>query len=514
MMRNLLITAVLALVIIAPARDAYAVGGIIGCGSGAAASGAVSAAHAVVAVPVSDLITETNTGTSVFKDCVLDPLAFALAEGVISSLIRSVTDWVNNGFEGGPTFVTDPQAFLGEIADNTALDFIEGTELGFLCSPFALEVRIALAVDRQPFRDRIRCSLGDVSDNIEGFLSGDFSQGGWPAWFRVHTRLQNNPFGAQYLAKAELSARIASRQRTQEQEWNWSGGFFSKKKCVEYKDVPLAHAGAGATSQVCARSEIVTPGTQINEQLNNALGSGLRRLELADEFDELVNALLSQLAQQALTSIDGLRGLSSRSSSSAVTRTGADGSIVTSSYLDTLVNETENQSIDLAQDALLNDIESALTIEEEYQNTLDALIDNLERAEEELGDLYECYIDITQNPASVTGISGVNALAEAQNASSTNAVNVQIPLETYSGDLEQSLETTERLITIRTQARSARTVEELNAAADSYDAILSSGVIHSTADLRFLQGELASQEITFAALVDRTEDALRTCRAF
>lgn len=514
MMRRILVTTALLFATLTPTAEVHAVGGILGCGAGGAAGGAVAAAHAVAAVPVSDLITETNTGTSVFKECVLDPLGFALAEGVISSLIRSVTDWVNNGFEGGPTFVTDPQAFLGEIADNTALDFIEGTELGFLCSPFALEVRIALAVDRQPFRDRIRCSLGDVTDNVEGFLSGDFSQGGWPAWFRVHTRLQNNPFGAQYLAKAELSARIASRQRTQEQEWNWSGGFFSKKKCVEYKDVPLAHAGAGATSQVCARSEIVTPGTQINEQLNNALGSGLRRLELADEFDELINALLAQLAQQALTSIDGLRGLSSRSSTSAVTRTNANGDTVTSSYLETLVNETENQSIDLAQDALLQDIESALQLEEDYQETLDGLIDNLERAEEELGDLYACYIDITQNPASFTTISGVTALTQAQSASSTNAVNVQIPLETYGNERAISLDTTKRLLTLRTEARNARSVEELNAVADSYDAILASGVIHSGAELAFLQGELSSQEVTFAALIDRTQGELRECRAF
>jgi len=240
----------------------------------------------------------------------------------------------------------------------------------------------------------------------------------------------------------------------------------------------------------------------------------LRRLELADEFDELINALLAQLAQQALTSIDGLRGLSSRSSTSAVTRTNANGDTVTSSYLETLVNETENQSIDLAQDALLQDIESALQLEEAYQDTLKDLMTNLERAEDVFGDLYECYIDITLNPASVTGISGVNALAAAEAASSTNAINVLSPLAAYERSLAVSLDNTKRLLTLRTEARGANSVEELNAVADSYDAILASGVIHSGAELAFLRGELSSQEITFAALIDRTQGELRECRAF
>lgn len=483
--------------------------GLFGCGASAATGGAVSAAHAVVAVPVSNLPIETNTGILRDKECILDGLGIALAEGMIAALTQSLVDWINNGFEGGPSFVTNLSGFLGEIADNTALDFIEGTELGFLCSPFELEIRIALAVQRQPFQKRITCSLGEVTDNAERFFAGDFSSGGWPAWFKVNTQYRNSPYGSLYLASAELDARIRSRQWEEDRLLSFGDGFFSKGKC----SLPLQAGGGNsagtftggeqqgfvqttglsnfntntATKSGCLQSggswNIVTPGQQINEQLNNALGTGQRKLELADEFDEVVSALLAQLAQQALTSIDGIVGLSSRSSSSARTIASADGSSTarTGSYLDALVYESTTGSLLSAESALVADIENAIALEEDYQDALTRLIS----AEEQ----YFCAIGIAGGAATTTPSLGVSALEDA---------------------LDRSAEVVGQLVSIRAAARAGRDADELNAAAERYDALLQGGVIHSASDIAFTLQDAAQREAAVQATVAGGTD-ITTC---
>lgn len=538
-----------ALILVLPVH-AYAVGGILGCGASvaggavghAASTGLTSVAGSASGFPVSDLgthintsIGNLNTGAITAKECVLDGIGIALAEGMISALSQGIVDWINGGFEGSPAFVTDLNGFLGEVADYTALDFIEGTELGFLCSPFELDVRITLAVQRQPFQERIRCSLGDVIDNADRFFSGDFSQGGWPAWFKVHTDLQNMPYGALLLASAELDARIDSRLSEERSLLNFGSGIFSKGKCVgggashtggTTSGNTANHAGGGTTNYPTntkfgcissgGRWTIVTPGQQIEEQLNNAIGAGQRRLEVADEFDEIINALLAQLSRQALTSIDGLVGLSSRSSSSAqtTTRQNPDGSTTTQtgSYLDTLVNQTDDASIDTAQDALLDDIDTAIGIEEDYQDVLEDLIRNLEDAEEEFGDLYACYIAITQNPASVTGITSVGALQAASSTQATVATIITPQIKRYEDALDLSVRSVQRLIAVRAEARNARDLEGLNASAEKYDAILAEGVVHSAADLAFLIQDLEVQLVSIDALNDQTNADTRTCR--
>ncbi|MEK7462056.1 MAG: hypothetical protein AAB618_00570 [Patescibacteria group bacterium] len=83
------------------------------------------------------------------------------------------------------------------------------------------------------------------------------------------------------------------------------------------------------------RCVISTPGKVISEQLNKALGAGQDSLVAADEINEVISALLGQIANQALTGAAGLLGLSVRQGGSS----GGYGS-----YVDELVREANNQS--------------------------------------------------------------------------------------------------------------------------------------------------------------------------
>lgn len=500
-MKKIIVTAIVFVGLLAPTSYAHA--GLLGfgsCGAASAVQGAVSQAASKIAntigskavdkvtdkitnkiaggggreAPVKDktvrkntstIIKNTdkisnNTNTLVAKECIGDALAFAIKEGIIAAMTQSIIDWINSGFEGGPSFVTNLNGFLDEVADHTSLDFIRGTELGFLCSPFQLEVRLALATQRQPFKERIRCSLGDVAGNVEGFIGGDFRQGGWPAWFRLHAQRQNIPYGGYALALGELQVRIGRNQSEELRLLEFGGGFFSKRECVRWAATSEKIGGETTTGErQCLRWEIVTPGAQINDQLSQVLGSGFRQLELADEINEIINALMAQLAQQALSGVNGVSGLSNRSSSSARSFTDDSGNSRSGSYLEALVNETSTNSILGARQILLANIESAIELEEEYTASVEPFIGLLrDTANAE----YQCYAQ-TQTEAV--------ALARAEE------------IDFYENSLESSRAVLETLEALHDEAVDARSAEELNGTADAYDAVLASGFIHSTAEI-------------------------------
>lgn len=445
-----------------------AAGGIAGCAVAGVAIGAgPGAVAAATGIPVSDTLTHIYTGGSLAKECILDGLVVGIREALIASLTDSTINWINNGFEGGPAFVTDLDAFLGDVADQVSIGFILGDELGFLCSPFQLQVRLALELQQRPFRQYIQCSLGEVSDNIEGFLQGNFSKGGFPALFRLSTNFNNNPYGAYITARSELQGRRAAAVNRELTKLGWSGGFLSSESC----DGGVAAEGNTLSSRAAClaaggRWTVKTPGTVINDQLQHTLGSGQRQLELADEIDEIISALLAQLAQKALTSVNGLRGLSSRSSSSAT---------VEGSYLERLTETTQTHAVASARVLLIMTVASAVALEDQYQSALQDELAILDAQAGILAGRRQCF----------AALSGADAAHSAAVASSTLAAVVEKRERfdralTISGGAEQAL------IQMEFDVDAALTTAAVNAVGERYDALAGSGALQTSASFTLL----------------------------
>lgn len=233
----------------------------------------------------------TVTGAQVGAQSSLsaDSLATIIFKPLIRNMTNSLVQWINNGFEGSPLFVSDPEKFFIGVADRIAGSFIEGSDLAFLCSPFALDIRLALNLNYSArFRDEIGCTLTDVIDNIEGFAE-DFEQGGWDGWFSMTQNSQNNPYGAYLSAQSELDIRLLSDLGVEGIQLDWGQGFLGFRDCI------LSNA---ETQECMEYGPTKTPGTVINTQLEDALGTDLAQFELADEFDEIVGALVGQLFSQ------------------------------------------------------------------------------------------------------------------------------------------------------------------------------------------------------------------------
>ena len=224
-----------------------------------------------------------------------DSIAIAIAKVALEQILQATTDWVRRGFEGNPAYATDPAQFFTKIADNVAGEFIRGSELGFLCSPFQTKIRLALQ-QYYTQRRRFQCSVTGIISNLDAFYN-DFSQGGWDGWFAMTQNDFGNPYGSYLQGQIELDNRIAKAVGIQSQQLNWNSGFLSWSECVEEDFM---------TGECMKRGPVQTPGKVIESQLEGVLGSGLRQLELADEFDELVSALFAQLLKQIVFNVRGL----------------------------------------------------------------------------------------------------------------------------------------------------------------------------------------------------------------
>ena len=222
------------------------------------------------------------------KEFSLDAIAWTLINALIEEMLASVTQWVASGFQGKPAFLEDFSGFLGDITDSIVGDFIWNSDaLGFLCSPFSLNVKLALDLqysNTRDYRKTSQCTLSGIGDNL-----GNFMGQSWDNWFQVTMNPSNNPYGAFNEAKSGLSATIATARGSVTQELEFGSGFFSQKD---------------------ENGKIITPGETIQNNISDALNIPRERLAYADELNELFSALLGQLARGILSEVSGgLSGL-------------------------------------------------------------------------------------------------------------------------------------------------------------------------------------------------------------
>src|SRR3989344_3615813 len=303
------------------------------------------------------------------KERTLDSIWMLMAKTTIRQITTSTVNWINNGFQGGPAYVTDVRGFLLDLVDAQTANFIEGTALELLCSPWRMDIKIALSLPSAGFREDVRCTLSDIVANIDDFINGDFSQGGWAGWIELTT--QNNPYRDYLRSASELNARIEQAQGEEMKLLDWGNGFLSYKKCEEGPRPTTQGGGPGAP----VNCKIVTPGSVIESQLANVLGSGVRQLELADEFNEIVNALMSQLIVRVFNSANnGLRGLNEELIYLTIKQNSLQSVEAVETQLLSLVKCYEDKFADRSLNLTNDDMATALERRNSASSTIDTLI--------------------------------------------------------------------------------------------------------------------------------------------
>jgi len=257
--------------------------------------------------------TAGNTFGSWVSDCIIKPMVKALVKELIHEFLMSIVDWINNGFEdGGPRFISDVEGFFADVVDRGVGQMIYGSDLKWLCSPFALDIRLALGLNYwgPRFRDRIKCTLSDVINNTMNAAQRTAYRNSWQSWLDITTRPQNNPYGAFALAKSELEIRIANQQWVAGKEADWGSGFLTTKRCVanlppeETSDDMFGNVLTNQEAR-CAKWETVTPGKLVQEGIGKVIGAEVDEYVAAEDIDAIFGALTNQM----IGSIFGATGI-------------------------------------------------------------------------------------------------------------------------------------------------------------------------------------------------------------
>ncbi|MEN9621607.1 MAG: hypothetical protein RLZZ67_41 [Candidatus Parcubacteria bacterium] len=293
-----------------------------------------------------------------FNECVLKPLAKVMIITIIRNIGSSVVTWVNSGFEGKPSFVTDFGGTLLDAADETVGKFIEGSELGFMCNNFSFQIRIALALKySQPFKEKARCTFTTISGNVQNFADSNGGVG-WDNWLKLTTEPQNNVYGAFAVADSEVAQRMLAAVTQKKDKISIGQGFLDYETCDKFEDPqeqfereqagldPAVEVLNNSTSfgaiqssfatssrngavtapvtkgtrfvdptgnnRTCTKKSTKTPGKIIASKLESTLGSNDIQMAVASEIDDVIAATLNQLTQKMIQGATGLLGLSKK----------------------------------------------------------------------------------------------------------------------------------------------------------------------------------------------------------
>jgi hypothetical protein len=485
---------------------------------------ATSAVTLLSSVPVHDTQVISNTTAMKNVQCTWNGIAWQLARTVLHALTGSVVNWINSGFQGSPAFLTNPEGYFTNLGDQLTGEFISDTGvLSGLCSPFSVDVRLALALGQAGQTNPYTCTLSSIinnvqNSNINGFMNGDFSQGGWPAFIAL-SEPQNNEAGAYLQAHSDLLQRIGVKQGMVQQDLLQGNGFLSWPKCTDINNGgaigtsyglndaranQLMDTGSVSWGSGYLRSNpngngfqqctTETPGSIINSSLTKSLGASVDELNLTDNINEVVSALFSQLLTKTLQG--GLFSASQSSSDSSNLGSLTDQLIndqqgqANSSVLQGQVADQVQSSGSAAQQAMdyRNQIVSALAAEQSlYQATNDCIANELDAA------------TVPSSTASSTQLTPSYLQDQLSSISAAiDSINQQI------SDAQTNLDTASNSVSTyqdaADQIRNASSLSEANDLSNQFSSQLSTISYNGAADPTVAQSDLSSVTAGIAAL--------------
>jgi hypothetical protein len=310
------------------------------------ATTAVQTAAIIAGRAATDTAMEAYRTGIKWLDRLLAIAAQLFMRALIMTLTQSIVNWINSGFQGSPSFMTNPQGFLANVADRTIGEFIMGEkELRFLCDPFKLQVKLNLGMQYSYGTD-LGCTLTGVLGNIQNayddFVGGNFiGGGGWDSWMQMSGNPQNTPQGASMMAEGLLQVKLDTAVETSDKEANWGGGSLSLKKCKEATfEVKQDSSAAGGKSrtlmgartfvghpgyatgtsiaathasevnstggnsiidqEVETTCDTTTPGAVIMDTMKLTESSWIRTLELGTTVENSINAIIGAFATLAV----------------------------------------------------------------------------------------------------------------------------------------------------------------------------------------------------------------------
>ncbi|HWB33826.1 MAG TPA: hypothetical protein VG753_00680 [Candidatus Paceibacterota bacterium] len=413
-------------------------------------------------------VTDPSTHANQQTDSIITCVTKALARAAIQQITNDTVNWINSGFDGQPAFVQDYNKFFGDISDEAAGSVIQSGDLAFLCSPFQLQVRIAIAQSYARRSQAPSCTLSDIAGNVQDFANGTFSEGGWQGLIAYTTDPSNNPYAGYMYGESVLQGQISTAKQNAVLQLS-PGGFLSQQKCTT--------DSSGKKS--CT---IQTPGTVIESNLEQIFGKNIDQLELASSIDDILNALVNQIITKTL-----YKGLASLGN-------GQNG------YGASLSSEDVNAEVQA--DSLINDIAQDVQYAQQYGATAQGSITDLQTAQGNLSTLEYCWL----------GKSSTGAAANAQ-AAGDQVTALEAQVDAYNNKIAAANSTIASLQDIQTQALNSASAADVANAQDAFDQLTASGNLITQTQVQSAGQDRTTLQAQMSSLNTTTNAQLQQCYA-
>lgn len=271
---------------------AYQKDGVFGCNLNGAYSMSVGALSATggAYVPVNDASVTLNTGYLVYKECVLRGIVDRQREGVTSSFQKKIISTYLTGNNGKPYFSQNLNAEGRAVYDNSIIiKDLSGNTLNSIEDP----------VVRAATKRAIAQGYAQARNNPTAVLSCGASAN--QSFWKGLLSLQNpacTAYGAFRLSNDLVMQNAASAWNNQLTQLSWYNGNYGTQ--IYDEDGNLI---------------TVTPGSIIGSNVQQALQTGFRQLENANDIDQMVGALFAGITSQLISDSKGLVGLTQRAGS-------------------------------------------------------------------------------------------------------------------------------------------------------------------------------------------------------
>lgn len=459
---------------------------------------APSANSLIPSVPPAVPINNGTQNNKTFMDC----LARTIARAAVQQITASIVNWINSGFNGSPSFITNYQQFFNNVADSAAGSFIQNLgNFAPYCTPFRTQIQIALANSYARRNTAQSCTLTQLLGvNIFKPQTG---RNGWGNLVSFTSNPSNNPYGAYMSAQAQLQGTLG--QATQNANRNISpGGFLNFQQAYDCKA-----SGDGSNGQTVTNGTILgqqygtqcpsnckckvsTPGATIQDSLSNTLkisSDTLTQAGISGSFDAIISALITQLTTRALQG--GVSNLS--------------GTTGYASYYYT----PDQQAAQTQGQTLLTTLQGFVSVAQQFGQSEQGAISDIQSAQSQLNGVANCW---TIAASSTDDVTKQNiALSDAASANTTlhsydgQVTNLNARITAANGAIAE-------LQNLQTQTLNIASTANVSTIQTQLDSDIAQGVVLSQSDLTQAQQDRTTLQSQLASL--NISAQLQQCNAF
>jgi hypothetical protein len=452
-------------------------GGIFSCNQNGAYAMSVGALGATggVYVPVADASVELNTGTLVYKECVLREVVDAQRQAATAGFSKQGTQEILTGRNGAAQFVVQQLQEVTTVKTNTVVTVLQN-DMSSLDPNIQAQVKNAVAQGYSVATYNSPSTLACPYAGATASFTNSNAQFSWNNILAVGSPC-NPLFG--YLAANDLALGAAAQQANcLQNEWQWGGGFYA------------VTTGSGGPCQ----QQIVTPSSNVNSSYTQLLQSPYNQLQNANDLGQMVGALFAGISTQVLSGTGGgISGLTQPIGNQP-------------SYLDQAVaQETQNLQTTVANAALAN-LDAALQVEQQYFSIMNQIAGALEGAVSQLRstetDCFNRLIPDVQTKANSDGFTLSSSKVQAATSSlpfSKAMINTPI---SGGQSIAQLASTTQNNLQVSQQAQalinqliqnvSGSSADAQSVAIEQLNSLIANNELHTQADLQTAQSQLSS----------------------